>query len=92
MGIFFALILIVGIAVTAHHSDTNETPTIEQPAPCPPKMAEPRMRDLTVAFEKRIYLLPSGKTCGPRALAAPQIDTTSEQRTLHDLHATPSDG
>lgn len=103
---FFAFLLILGIALTAHHTgddtgpDSVEAPTIEQPAPCPKTMAEPLMRDLTVAFEKRIYLLPSGKTCRPLSFADMQGGTSSlsdvralpERHSSQDLHHARPDG
>jgi hypothetical protein len=103
---FFAFLLILGVALTAHHAgddsgpDSVEAPTIEQPAPCPPTMAEPRMRDLTVAFERRVYLLPSGKTCQLQSFADIQGDTSSpsavralsERYPSQDLHHARSDG
>lgn len=103
---FLAFLLILGVALTAHHAgddlalDSVEAPTIEQPAPCPQTMAEPLMRDLTVAFERRIYLLPSGKTCRPRSFADMQGGTSSlfdvrplpERHSSQDLHHARSDG
>ena len=88
---FFAFLLILGVALTAHHAggdsapDSVEAPTIEQLAPCPPTMAEPLVRDLTVGFERRVYLLPSGRTCRPRSLAGIQGGTSS----LSDVRALP---
>ena len=103
---FFAFLLILGVALTAHHAvddtgpDPVEVPPIEQAAPCPPTMAEPLMRDLTVAFERRVYLLPSGKTCRPRSFADMQGGTSSlsdvralpERHSSQDLHHARSDG
>lgn len=103
---FFAFFLILGVALTTHYAgddsgpDSVEAPTIEQLAPCPPTMAEPRMRDLTVAFERRVYLLPSGKTCRPRSFADLQGGTSSlsdvralpQRHSSQDLHYARPDG
>lgn len=103
---FFAFLLILGVALTAHHAGDDsgpysvDAPTIEQPAPCPPTMVEPLMRDLTVAFERRVYLLPSGKTCRPRSFADIQGGANSlsdvralpERHSSQDLHHARSDG
>lgn len=103
---FFALLLILGVALTAHHTgvdsgpDSVEAATIEQLAPCPPTMAEPLMRDLTVTFERRVYLLPSGKTCRSRSFADMRGGTSSlsdvralpERHPSQDLHHARSDG
>lgn len=94
MDFFFALLFVFGLAFTVHHvdgagaePDSIEAPTVEQPAPCPPKMREPRIRDLTVAFEKRVYLLPSGETCRPRSPAPTRVDT-SARSDAHDVGTT----
>lgn len=103
---FLPFLLILGVALTTDHAgddsgpDSVEPPTIEQPAPCPPTMAEPRMRDLTVAFERRVYLLPTGRTCRPRSFADMQGGTSSlsgvraltERHPSQDLHRALSDG
>lgn len=95
---FFAFLLILGVALGAQHASGEdigpgpvEVSTIEQPAPCPPMMVEPLMRDLTVAFERRVYLLPSGTTCRPRSFADLQGGTNSmsDVRALPVRHSTP---
>lgn len=102
---FFAFLLILGVALTAHHAgddsgpDSVEAPTNEQPAPCPPTMAEPLVRNLTVEFESRVYLLPSGKICRSRSFADMQGGTSSlsdvralpERHPSQDLHHALSD-
>lgn len=88
MDFFFALLFVFGLAFTVHHVDgaevEPEAPTVEQPAPCPQKMTEPMIRDLTVAFAKRVYLLPSGETCRPRSPVTKRVDT-STRPDAHDV-------
>ena len=106
MAPLFAFLLILGVAFTAHHAGSGSTDTgaieaqkLEQSAPCPQKLAEPRVRDLTVPFERRVYLLPSGKTCRPRSFAAAPGGVTPPSRapavpaqpSHQDLHDAQSD-
>jgi hypothetical protein len=77
---FFALLLILGIALTASHSSNERTEPgpiasqeVQTPATCPEQMKQPLVRDLTVPFEQRVYLLPSGKTCRPRSFATNEV-------------------
>lgn len=106
MAPLLAFLLIWGVAFTAHHAGSGspdpgaiEAQDLEQSAPCPPKLAEPRVRDLTVPFERRVYLLPSGKTCRPRSFAAApggmtlpsRAPAVSELHSHQDLHDAQSD-
>ena len=106
MAPLLAFLLILGVAFTAHHAGSGGTDTgdikaqdFEQSTPCPPKLAEPRVRNLTVPFERRVYLLPSGKTCRPRSCAAAPDGMTPpsrapavpEQHSHQDLHDAQSD-
>ncbi|MDZ7840855.1 MAG: hypothetical protein U5R46_08565 [Gammaproteobacteria bacterium] len=75
MGPFAIFVVVVAIATSAHDGTAAEpdppvpTPVLEQPSEsCPTSMAEPRVRNLTVPFDDRVYLLPSGETCRPASM------------------------
>lgn len=87
----FAFLLFVAAAFTAHQAGIEEadptftdSPIIERRALCPPNMSEPRVRDLTVAFEERVYLLPLGGTCRPRPYADTN-DVNSKQYGTREI-------
>lgn len=90
---FIAFLLIVGAALAANHESNERTEpvpvinrTIATLPTCPEHMKQPLIRDLTVAFEKRVYLLPSGETCRPRPLSGNAVGT-SRPPTARDIPA-----
>lgn len=77
MGPFAIFVVVVAIASSAHDGAAAEPdPPIPKPVleesseSCPTPMAEPRIRNLTVPFEDRVYLLPTGETCRPAPIHA----------------------
>ena len=54
-------------------ADTNVTNSRNEPG-CPPDTdGTPLERDLTVPFNQRIYLLPSGRLCTPQPDSTPRV-------------------
>jgi hypothetical protein len=87
----FAFLLILGIAFTANHGSNERiepgpiaAPKVQTPATCPKHMKQPLVRDLTVPFEQRVYLLPSGERCRPRSFATNEVGASqwSAERDL----------
>lgn len=67
---FFAFLLFIAFASAANHDEPGTADRAQadathevQALPCPSDLSQPRVRDLTVPFDERVYLLPSGETC-----------------------------
>lgn len=89
----FAFLLILGIALTANHGSNERIEPgpiagteVQTPATCPEHIKQPLVRDLTVPFEQRVYLLPSGETCRPRSSATNEVGT-SPSSAARDMSA-----
>lgn len=84
----FAFLLIVAFASAAHHDDPGSADRVPadatqevQALPCPSNPSQPRIRDLTVPFDNRMYLLPSGETCRPSIAHNAQAGSSDGQPT-----------
>lgn len=101
---FFAFLLIITFASAADHDEPGTADRAPadathegQALPCPSDLSQPRVRDLTVPFHERIYLLPSGKLCHPsttvntRAGSSDGQPTSSTAPRASANHADPDD-
>ncbi len=83
---FFAFLLIIAFASAADHDDPGTADRAQadathevQALPCPSDLSQPRVRDLTVPFDERAYLLPSGETCRPSITGNAQAGSNDGQ-------------
>jgi len=100
----FAFLLIIAFASAADHDEPGtadralaDATHAVQALPCPSDLSQPRVRDLTVPFNERMYLLPSGETCRPSVTGNTQAgssdgqpqDSTAPRASA--IHANPDD-
>lgn len=83
---FFAFLLFIAFASAANHDDPGTADRAQadathkvQALPCPSDLSEPHVRDLTVPFDERVYLLPSGETCRPSVTGNAQAGSNDGQ-------------
>jgi len=83
---FFAFLLFMAFASATNNDEPGTADRAAadaihevQALPCPSDLSPPRVRDLTVPFDERVYLLPSGKLCHPSTTANAHAGTNDGQ-------------